>query len=268
VITEAVHGLTASARSTARRTARRARVGVLDVVRRELGRRRYVVQYSPYASPTDLDEFQRRAKAINARHAEQTPEDVRRLQARYADPIIGEDEPVRLVEMLGQVVDPANPYLGCTSQLTHVLQVLDAMEADGANEEMRFFALVHDLGKLALLRGELPEHVEGNGRRVIGEHEPGAGLDHCTLQFAHGEIVHQRLGHLVPDHLAWLLRYHDMVLPACRPYFDERDREYCDRWYLPFMRYDRTFSAFHLPRARLAEQAKLLETYLPPTIDF
>jgi hypothetical protein len=264
VISDVVHGLAAGAQ----KTAQLARSGALGLARRQLARHRFVLQYSPFAAAGDIDEFRARAKEINARHQEQTPDVVAALHARYAQPIVGEEQPVRLVEMLGQVVDPANPFLGCTSQLTHVLQVLDAMEADGAREEMRFFALVHDLGKLALLRRERPENVEGNGRRVIGEHEPGVGLDHCTMQYAHGEIVWQRIGHLVPDHLSWLLRYHDMVISDCRPYFDERDREYCERWYRPFVRYDRTFSAFHLPATRLADQAKLLEEHLPATIAF
>jgi hypothetical protein len=254
--------------TTAHRTVQAVKSGAFGVARRQLARRRFVLQYSPFARTEDIDEFRERAKGINARHRDQTLDDVAALRERYAEPIIGEAEPVHLVEKLGQVVDPANPFLGCTSQLTHTLQVLEAMEADGADEDMRFIGLVHDLGKLALLRGELPENVEGNGRRPIGEHEPGIGLDRCTLQFAHGEIVYRRIGHLVPDHLAWLLRYHDMVVDDCRPYFDDRDREYCETWYRPFVRYDRTFSAFHLPAKRLEDHAKLLERHLPDTITF
>jgi hypothetical protein len=264
VIADVVHDLA----SGAQRTARVVRSGAFQLARRQLARRSFVLQYSPFSRASDIDEFRERAKGINARHAAQSLDDVARLRARYAEPIVGDEAPVRLVEMLGQVVDPANPFLGCASQLTHVLQVLDAMDADGASDEMRFFALVHDLGKLALLQGELPEHVEGNGRRVIGDPEPGVGLDRCTLQFAHGEIVWQRIGHLVPDHLAWLLRYHDMVVGDCRPYFDDRDREYCERWYGPFVRYDRTFSAFALPTKRLGDHAHLLAAHLPERISF
>jgi hypothetical protein len=244
------------------------RTRALDVARRQLARRNYVVQYSPFGQPSDLADFRRRSQEIQLRHHEQTAEDVAVLQAKYREPIIGEVAPTRLLELLAQVVDPANAFLGCTSQLTHTLQVLEAMERDGASEEMRFVGLVHDFGKLALLRGERPENVEGNGRRPIGTFEPGIGLDACVLQYAHGEIVYQRLGALVPDHVAWLLRYHDMVVADCQPYLDDRDREYVEAYYHLFTRYDRTFSAFHLPQGRIDDYAGLLERYLPPTITF
>jgi hypothetical protein len=238
------------------------------LARQQLARRKYVLYYSPFSDPEDFEAFRVRSREIEARHARQTVADVARLQEKYRSPIIGEAAPIRLVEMLARVIDPANRFLGCTSQLAHTLQVLDAMEAERAGTDMIFSALVHDLGKLSLLSGELPEYVEGNGRRPIGTYEPGVGLDHCVLQYAHGEIVYQRIGALVPDHIAWLLRYHDIVVKTCEPYLDARDREYVDAYYIPFTRYDRTFSTFHLPTARLEHYADVLEKYLPETITF
>jgi hypothetical protein len=127
---------------------------------------------------------------------------------------------------------------------------------------------VHDLGKLALLHGEEPHHVDGNGRRPIGPHAPGIGLAQATLQFAHGEIAHRRFGHLLPDHLAWLLRWHDIDVPACQHLFDDRDRAHFDVTHQLLAHYDRQISPYRVPSVQLSDYHGLLRAHLPETIVF
>jgi hypothetical protein len=240
----------------------------LQLARKQAWRFGLVIQHSPYGDWEDVERLRERSKAILALHHQQTAADVAALRDRYSTPILGEVTPYRLLELLAQVVDPTIPVLGCTSQLTHTLQVLELMERDGVPDDLLFTALFHDVGKLALLVGERPEHVEGNGRTPIGPHEPGIGLDHCVLTYGHGDIVHQRLGHLLPDHIAWLLRFHDISPRACQSYFDERDAEFFAVHYRQFHRYDMTYTAFRMPAYQLDRYRDLVGRYLPATVVF
>jgi len=238
------------------------------VARRQLWRYGFVIQQPPYGEWSDVEDLRRDARAIIARHERQTAEDVAVLRARYEHPILGDVAPMRLLELLAQVLDPVNAVLGATSQLAHTLQALELMERDGADEDLLLAGLLHDVGKVVLLLGERPEFVEGNGRAPIGPHEPGIGLDRCLLRYGHGEIFHQRLGADVPDDVARAVRYHDISVPACRPYFDERDHEWYERWYVPLHRYDVTYTAFRLPSVTLARYRDLVERRLPALVTF
>ena len=56
------------------------------------------------------------------------------------------------------------------SQLTHTLQVLESMEQAGITDrEFLATTLIHDLGKLAILKGEKWENLEGGGKIPQGE---------------------------------------------------------------------------------------------------
>jgi hypothetical protein len=240
----------------------------LAIAREVMGRKGFVIHASPFTRRDEVPRLRERQREIERRSARQTRADVRRLERRYDEPIIGEVGVVRLMELLAQVIDPASAILACTSQLTHALQMAEAMQADGVADEMVFMALVHDLGKLALLHGEEPHHVDGNGRRPTGPHEPGIGLDRATLQFAHGEIAYRRFGHLLPDHLAWLLRYHDINVAACRELFDERDWAHLGEHHRLLAHYDRQISPYRVPSVQLSDYHDLLRVHLPETICF
>jgi hypothetical protein len=256
-------------RSTVRRPAGPSwRHRALTVARQQLWRYGFVIQLSPYGDWRDVERLRSDARAIIDRHQRQTAEDVAALRERYDRPVFGEVTPHHLLELLAQVMDPVNPVLGATSQLAHTLQALELMERDGVDEDLLLAMLLHDIGKVVLLRGERPEFVEGNGRAPIGPHAPGIGLDRCLLRYGHGEIFHQRIGADVPEAVARAVRYHDISVPDCLPFFDDRDHEWYERWYLPMHDYDVTYTAFRLPTVTLERYRGLLERRLPATVTF
>ncbi|MBV8281968.1 MAG: hypothetical protein JO347_07890, partial [Candidatus Eremiobacteraeota bacterium] len=127
-------------------------------------------------------------------------------------------------------------------------------------------ALVHDIGKLLLLEREEPENVTCMNA-PIGEYSRGAGLDNCVLQWNHDEFAYSRLNGNVPDHIAWLIRYHSIDVDRCEPLMDERDREYATRYLRPFQKYDQgSKSAFRLPTKTLTDYRELIETLFPKPI--
>jgi hypothetical protein len=209
-----------------------------------------------------------RARAIEARHDAQTEDDVRALQEKYRAPVFGRVSPWSLVETLAQCIDPSDQKLYCASQQMHVLQIIDAMEAEGvATADNLLVALVHDLGKVLLVTGEAPENVVGMNRPIRGVR--GAGLDACVMQWNHDEFAYSRLKDHLPDGLGWLVRYHSIMRADCEPYMDARDREYADRYLRPFARYDHgTKSPLNLPQRRLDDYRQVLERALPAVIDF
>ena len=240
----------------------------LALAREVMGRQGFVIHASPFTRRDEVPRLRERQREIERRSALQTRADVRRLERRYDQPMIGEVDVVRLMELLAQVIDPASAILACTSQLTHALQIAEAMQSDGLSDEMVFIGLVHDLGKLALLHGEAPHFVDGNGRHPIGPHEPGIGLRRATLQFAHGEIAFRRFGHLLPDELAWLVRWHDVDVDACRPLFDDTDWLHYGTIHQVLAHYDRQVSPYRVPSVRLSDYHDLLRAHLPETIAF
>lgn len=223
----------------------------------------------PIPSPKAIGEaFAQRARSIEKRHEAQTVETVAALRKKYAAPVFGQVSPWSLVEKLAQCIDPTDQRLFCVSQQMHVLQIIDAMEAEGtATEEFLLVALVHDLGKALLLTGESPENVVCMNRPISGE--PGAGLERCVMQWNHDEFAYSRLKDHLPDGLAWLVRYHSIVRETCEPYLDARDRDYAERYLRPFARYDhQTKSPLFLPQRRLEDYRHIVERALPATIMF
>src|SRR5690349_8550155 len=75
--------------------------------------------------------FRQRARPVVDRHRAQTSDDVARLRQRYEAPVFGQCRVWDLVLKLGACVDPSDERLWCASQLLHVLQMLEQMEADG-----------------------------------------------------------------------------------------------------------------------------------------
>ena len=133
---------------------------------------------------------------------------------------------------------PTDGELLGVSQLIHTRQVVAAMERDGVRDpSMLVAAITHDLGKVLLLMAEAPEHVVGM-TAPIGPHLQGIGLDNVVLQWSHDEFVYSRLRDHVPDHVAWLLRYHSILIDQAEPFMDARDRAYLERYLRPFRIYD------------------------------
>lgn len=223
---------------------------------------------APIPAPGFLDEgYRKRAAAIEARHNAQTVETVAALRKKYAAPVFGLVSPWSLVQKLAQCIDPTDCKLFGASQQLHVLQIIDAMEAEGmATDEWLLVALVHDIGKVLLLTGEAPENVVCMNK-PISVCAPGGGLDNCVFQWNHDEFAYSRLKDHLPDGLAWLVRYHSILPETCERYMDARDREYRERYLRPFSRYDhRTKSHLNLPQRRIEDYRHIVERALPATI--
>ena len=212
-------------------------------------------------------EFKTTARTIQARHDAQTREVVARLKRRYEDAVFGRVRVWDMVEKLALCVDATDTGLYCTSQFIHVQQVIAAMERDGVQDrDFYIAALTHDLGKVMLLANEAPEHVMCQSAPLGGDRE-GIGLDNVVFQFGHPEIIYTRLKDHVPDHLAWLVRYHATSIKRAEPFMDERDRRYAERYLKPFRRYDNGFkSTTFLPRVDLAKYRALIEETFPHPI--
>lgn len=222
----------------------------------------------PIAAPQALaDTYIRRANEIEARHNAQTADIVAALREKYVAPVMGHVAPWTLVEKLAACIDPTDRNLLCTSQQMHVLQMIDAMEAEGtASDEWLLVALVHDIGKVLLLAGEAPENVVCMNK-PISVCAPGGGLDNCVFQWNHDEFAYSRLKDHLPDGLAWLVRYHSILPDTCEQYMDARDREYHQRYLRPFARYDHgTKSPMYLPQRRLQDYRHVVERALPASM--
>lgn len=213
--------------------------------------------------------FAASAAAILARRSRQTVDDGARLRARYQAPVFG---PVGVWELAGRLaacVDPTDSALGGTSQLVHTLQLLEGLEADGVSEPAMYAAaVIHDLGKLALLAGEAPEHVMGPSS-LVAPGPVGGGLDRCLFQWGHAELAYLRFRDQVPDQVSWLVCYHNVATEQVAPYMDARDREYAGRYLAPFQRAEqRTKSPFRLPATTLAAYRGRAEPLLGRTVLF
>lgn len=240
---------------------------VREFVKRKLEKRGFY-DITGLGEITTIGEFRERAWAIQRRSREQTLDDVARLRKKYEQPIIGEVRVERLLELLAQIIDPTNSYLYCGSQLTHTLQVLESMEKAGiTDKELLVTTLIHDLGKLAVLKGESWENLEGGGKIPLGENVPGSGFANCTFNWDHADVVHARFKPYLSEDMQWILNWHS-IQPACEPLMDATDRARYAKFYTTFVRHDRTFIFHHLPEKRLSDYLPLIEEFFPQPVLF
>lgn len=216
-----------------------------------------------------FETYKREAAAIRARHSAQSTAEAAALRQKYRQPLFGDIPTWSLFEMAARVIDPADDRLYCASQEIHMLQVVEAMTVDGiASEEFILAALVHDLGKVCLLKGERPENATYMNA-LLATGQPGGGLDHCTLQWSCDDLTWSRLKDYLPPPVAWLVRYHGISPKEFAPFMDARDRDYAARYLAPFQICDLySKSPFRRPRTRLEDYRPIIEKYLPPRIVF
>jgi hypothetical protein len=213
--------------------------------------------------------FARTAWRIDRRRRRQDEAAVAALAERYRRPVLGETYAWDLVERLAGCVDPTDCRLLGVSQLAHSLQILAAMERDGVDDpDLHLAALLHDVGKLALLTGEDPANVVGR-TDPIRPGRPGGGLDRVVLQWGHAQIAAERLAAHLPEHLTWLIRYHNTDLRRCAAAMNDRDRAWAERYLRVFAHYDDTSKSVARVPARPAEHYRdLVEKRLPDPILF
>jgi hypothetical protein len=218
----------------------------------------------PLEVPGEMDSFRREAERIEEARFRQTADDVRTLKARYESAVFGRVQMWDLIERLALCIDPSDRRLFCASQHVHAHQVVAAMEQNGVDDpDMLLLGLIHDLGKTLLLVGEAPENVVGGTMRIV-DGELGAGLDASVYQFGHGEFLHSRIVGHVPDHVAWVARWHNINVTKQAPYMTAREREWSERWLAPFQRFDGGFvSPYSLPRIDVARYRELVERAFP-----
>jgi predicted HD phosphohydrolase len=213
------------------------------------------------------DEYEARAKVLYKDHFRQSPEIALGLRKKYERPIFGRMYMYDALNRLSECIDPTDTELYCVDQLVHTLQVATGMEEDGIDDETLILAaLVHDLGKITELVGEKPEYVNGPNE-PIGENQQGCGLDNAITTWNHDEFAYQRVRDFVPDHVAWLTRFHSLRFDMSKHLMDDRDREYYDKYLGVFRKYDLgTKSVFKLPERRLPHYKSLIEKYFPEPV--
>ncbi len=221
------------------------------------------------AADSATSEFRRHAAAIRATQSRQTVEDVVALRRKYQDPIFGKARVWDMIEKLGMCVDASDDSLMCTSQLLHVQQVLEAMERDGVQDRDLFLvALLHDIGKVMLLTNAAPEHVVGY-ISPLGEPSHGIGLENVIFQFGHDEFIYSRIKDLVPERVAWTVRYHSAMVDTLRPYCNEQDLAHLDGCLAVFQPFDLCHKSYrHLPHVDMAKYRALIEDTFPQPILF
>ncbi len=209
-----------------------------------------------------------RQREILARHDRQSIADVEALNARYRTPVLGRIRPMDLFRMLGECLDPTDNLLGCASQLTHSLQIIEAMERDGVlNDDFLLLAFTHDLGKLLLLTDEDPAHVVGTNHILT---EKGKrGLDGHITQWNHCEFGYLRFKEILPNHVSWTIRYHGLKNENPIDYMDSMDIATFNGTLKPFRHYDVKSKSLDIrPRRKLTDYRTFIETRLPEFIDF
>lgn len=213
--------------------------------------------------------FVENSLSISERRKAQTRSDVQALNEKYREPVLGRLYMSDLLAKLALCIDEQDPDLACVSQLTHALQVVEGMTADGIDDgDFLIAGLVHDVGKVIWVTGEDQANM-GGIICPIGEFSEGIGLDQCTFQWNHGEFGYSRLKDYLPDHVSWLVRYHSLQLDVCEPFMDDRDRRYARDYKALFSYYDcATKSLFRPPKTRIEDYSDLIEEYFPDPILF
>jgi predicted HD phosphohydrolase len=213
------------------------------------------------------DAYEAEARTLYLDHFRQNREQALGLRDKYRTPIFGIVPVIDVLRRLAECIDPTDTELYCVNQLVHTLQVAGGMEQDGITDETLILAaLLHDMGKVTELVGEVPEYVNGPNE-PIGDHAAGCGLDNVLTTWNHDEFAYQRVRAYVPDHVAWLIRHHSLRFDLCMDLMDARDRRYFDTYLGLFRKYDLgTKSVFNRPQKRLSDYEALVRSYFPAPI--
>ena len=208
------------------------------------------------------------AESIYERHFRQSVEDVGSLSNKYSAPVVGTMKVFEAFLLLGQCIDPSDTELFCTNQLTHSLQVAEAMECDGLDRRFILAGLIHDIGKILLLFGEDPANVTCPNE-PIGDYVDEVGLDRIIVQWNHDEYIYHKLYPYLDEEIAWLLRYHSLRFDKAERYMSPKDWERKYNYLDVFRHYDLyTKSPFLVPSKSPYDYKDLLDSVFPNAISF
>jgi hypothetical protein len=223
--------------------------------------------YLGYDYNIQKTEYNRKSSEIYNLKNLQKIETVKDLKTKHEAPILGKVSVLEALKLLSQCVDPTDNILYLTSQLIHTLQVIEGMEKDGiCDSDMLIAALVHDLGKILLLFGEQPENIVCVNR-VVDQDSEAIGFDNHIFQYGHDEFAYSRLKNYLPDHISWLIRYHSIRLHECDIFMDAKDKEFAEKYLIPFKKYDQgTKSIYVLPEKKIDDYSDLINQYFPGSI--
>lgn len=212
----------------------------------------------------------REAKKIKDLHWKQTKEDVFSLNEKWSNKHVFSNIAMWDIFMnLGLVIDPSDTEMYCVSQITHSLQVVEAMEANGVTDKYILVAgLIHDVGKTLWLAGEEPCNVFcDNG--IIGDPIEGSGWDNCCVNWNHDEFAYMRLKDHLPYHISWILRYHSMNPHKYSKYMNSKDIELANKYLKDFQKFDKNFKRMnHIPQVDLEKYRRYIEDIFPSPLDF
>ena len=172
------------------------------------------------------------------------------------------------MEFLNTLVDESDPDTEL-SQIEHLMQTAEAIRADGHPRWFVLTGLIHDLGKVLCLFGELqwavvgdtfpvgcrysesivfPEFFAANADLTVnqyqtrlGIYQEHCGLDHVHLSWGHDEYLYHVVKDHLPDEALAMIRFHSFYAAHRAGEYswlmDDRDHRLMD-WVRKFNPYD------------------------------
>lgn len=214
------------------------------------------------------ENFEFEAKKIHEKHRSQSTEDILNLNEKYKKILVFEKK-VNIWDALKELAfvnDPTDKKLYAVSQWVHTLQVVEGMEKNKITDEQLIMAAwIHDLGKI-LLKVEDPSNVVCDNFVIEGKQN--SGLDNCKVTWNHDEWVYLKFKNIISKEMAWLIRYHSINIKNCEPYFNQKDREYVEKYLKIFNKYDKgTKSIYNFPKIDFEKHKRILEKFFPEDLE-
>lgn len=187
------------------------------------------------AGATRVKEMYRTARMFH------TVERERSLRSRYQAGRLGKKTIWSALTHLDEILDLSNSDVE-TSNAQHALQTAESIRGAGCPEWMQLVGLIHDFGKLLVLRGEAQDGTSKETQwSVVGDtfvvghplpstivypefnacaeqfesiYEPHCGLDNCLISYGHNEYLYQILlasGTRLPEPALKIVRYHSAL---------------------------------------------------------